>query len=114
MKIEGPGKALMAFVGEQDHWHGKPLYAAIVERAKEIGMAGATVTRGIMGFGANSRIHTASILRLSEDLPIVIHMVDTVERINQFLPMLDEMVDEGMVITWNVVIEKYVHSNSEK
>ena len=110
MKIEGNGKGITIFIGESDRWHGKPLYAAIVERAKTEGMAGATVMRGIMGFGANSRIHSASILRLSEDLPIVIEMVDTPERIDGFLPILDEMVEEGMVMTWDVVIEKYVHS----
>jgi PII-like signaling protein len=110
MKIEGPGKALTIFIGETDHWHHKPLYAAIVERAREFGMAGATVTRGIMGFGADSRMHTASILRLSEDLPVVIQIVDVPERIDAFLPLLDEMVEEGMVMSWDVVVEKYVHS----
>jgi PII-like signaling protein len=110
MKIEGPGKAVAIFVGEVDHWHGKPLYAAIVERARQEGLAGATVTRGIMGYGADSRVHSASILRLSEDLPIVIHIVDMAERIDRFLPLLDEMVDEGMVMTWDVRIEMYRHS----
>src|SRR5207247_8480225 len=110
MKIEGPGKALTIFIGEGDHWHGKPLYQAIVMKARESGLAGATVTRGLMGFGANSRVHTASILRLSEDLPMVIQIVDTPERIDAFLPVLDEMVDEGIVVTWDVVIEKYTHS----
>lgn len=111
MKIEGPGKGLTIYIGEGDHWHHKPLYAAIVERAKEMGMAGATVSRGIMGFGARSRLHTASILRLSEDLPIVIEIVDTAERIEAFLPVLDEMVEEGLVMTWDVVVEKYVHGS---
>ncbi len=109
MKLEGPGKCVTVFIGETDHWHHKPLYAAIVERAREMGLAGATVTRGIMGFGAHSRMHTASILRLSEDLPIVIQIVDVPERIDAFLPLLDEMVSEGMVMTWDVVIERYVH-----
>lgn len=109
MKIEGPGKGLTIYIGESDHWHHQPLYAAIVERAKKMGMAGATVTRGIMGFGARSRLHTASILRLSEDLPVVIELVDTAERIEAFLPVLDEMVEEGLVMTWDVVVEKYVH-----
>ena len=110
MKIEGPGKALMILVGEADQWHHKPLYTAIVELARQKGLAGATVTRGIMGFGANSRVHTASILRLSEDLPIRIDIVDTQERIDAFLPELDEMVSEGLVATWEVMIERYVHS----
>ena len=111
MKIEGKGKALVIFVGETDHWHHKPLYAAIVELARSKGMAGATVTRGFMGFGANSRVHTASILRLSEDLPVRIEIIDTPERIDAFLPDLDEMVQEGLVATWDVMIEKYVHSS---
>lgn len=110
MQIEGKGKALAVFVGESDHWRGKPLYAAIVERARAAGMAGATVTKGSMGFGANSRIHTAAIVRLSEDLPVVITLVDSSERIAAFLPVLHEMVDEGLVATWDVDIEIYRHS----
>lgn len=110
MKIEGPGKGLRIYIGESDHWQGKPLYAAIVELAREKGLAGATVLRGTMGFGANSRIHTTAILRLSEDLPMIVEIVDTVARIDGFLPLLDEMVAEGMVVTWDVHIERYVHS----
>lgn len=109
MKIEGPGKAVAIFVGESDRWHGKPLYVAIVERARQEGLAGATVTHGIMGFGGNSRLHTASILRLSEDLPVVIQIVDKPERIAAFLPILEEMVGEGLVATSDVKIERYVH-----
>jgi PII-like signaling protein len=107
MKIEGKAKALAIYVGESDHWHGKPLYAAIVERARELGLAGATVTRGIMGFGANSRIHTTAILRLSEDLPVVVQIVDEPTRLDGFLKELDDMVTEGMVVTWEVNVEKY-------
>jgi hypothetical protein len=110
MKIEGKAKALTVFVGESDHWHGKPLYAAIVEMARELGLAGATVTRGVMGFGANSRIHTTSILRLSEDLPIVVQIVDLPERIDLLMAQLDEMVTEGLVVTQDVNVERYVHS----
>src|SRR5437763_16324929 len=104
MKIEGPGKALTIFIGEGDHWHGKPLYQAIVMKARESGMAGATVTRGIMGFGANSRVHSASILRLSEDLPVRIEIIDTVERISAFLPELVAMLQEGLDENWDVVV----------
>lgn len=111
MKIEGPGKALTIFIGESDQWGKEPLYAAIVQRARALGLAGATVTRGMMGFGANSRVHTAHILRLSEDLPVVVQIVDSPERIESFLPELDDMVSEGMVMTWDVVIERYVHTN---
>jgi len=113
MKIEGKAKALAVYIGESDHWHGKPLYAAIVEKAREMGLAGATVTRGIMGFGANSRIHTTAILRLSEDLPVVVQLVDQPERIDLFMKQLDEMVTEGLVVTWNVNVERYVHSEGE-
>lgn len=110
MKIEGKAKALSICIGESDHWHGKPLYAAIVERARELGLAGATVTRGVMGFGANSTIHTTAILRLSEELPIVIQIFDLPERIDLLLAELDTMVDEGLVVTWDVNVERYMHS----
>jgi PII-like signaling protein len=86
MKIEGEGKLLRVFVGESDRWHGKPLYQAIVERVRAEGLAGATVLRGIEGFGADSRLHTARILRLSEDLPVVIEIVDSAERSTRSCP----------------------------
>jgi hypothetical protein len=110
--IEGKGKALAVYVGESDDWHGRPLYVAIVERARELGLAGATVTRGIMGFGANSRIHTTALLRLSEDLPMVVQIVDRPDRIDGFLKELDQMVAEGMVVTWDVNIEQYRSSKA--
>lgn len=109
MKIAGPGKLVRIYIGESDHWHGKALYNAIVERARQEGLAGATVTRGIEGFGANSRIHTASILRLSEDLPVKIEIIDVAERIEQFLPLLDEMVTEGLITVQDCEIVKYAH-----
>jgi hypothetical protein len=107
VKIEGEGRLLRIFVGESDTWHGKPLYQAIVERVREQGLAGATVVRGIEGFGADSRLHTSRILRLSEDLPIVIEIVDTPDRIEAVLPTLDEMVTEGMVTLERVQIIAY-------
>jgi len=113
MNIRGPGRALRICVGEADQWHGRPLYAAIVEQARAEGLAGATVTRGIMGFGANSRIHTASILRLSEDLPVVIDLVDSHERIARFLELVEPMVSEGLVATWDVTIELYGANRTE-
>jgi PII-like signaling protein len=97
MHIPTEGKLLRVFVGEADKWHGRPLYEAIVEEARKRGLAGATVWRGFMGFGAHSRMHTAKILRLSEDLPIVIEIVDAAEKIEAFLPDLDAMVQEGLV-----------------
>jgi len=107
MKIEGEGKLLRIFVGESDRWHDKPLYQAIVERVREEGLAGATVLRGIEGFGADSRLHTARILRLSEDLPVVIEIVDSAEQIDRVLPVLDEMVGEGMVTLERVEVIAY-------
>jgi len=107
MKIEGEGKLLRIFVGESDRWHGKPLYQAIVERVRQEGLAGATVIRGIEGFGADSRLHTARILRLSEDLPVVVEIVDSAEQIERILPVLDEMVGEGMVTVERVEVIAY-------
>ena len=107
MKIEGEGQLLRIFIGESDRWHNKPLYEAIVLKAREEGLAGATVLRGIMGFGASSRMHTAKVLRLSEDLPIVVEIVDKPEKIAKVLPLLDEMVSEGMMTTEKVHITAY-------
>lgn len=114
MKISGPAKRLSIYVGESDQWHGKPLYVAIVERLKQQDIAGATAIRGIEGYGANSRIHTARILRLSEDLPVVVEAIDVAERIERVLPMLDEMVTEGLITIEDVEVRKYVHSAGEQ
>jgi PII-like signaling protein len=97
MKIPTEGKLLRIIVGEADRWHGRPLYEAIVEEARKRGLAGATVWKGTMGFGAHSRLHTAKILRLSEDLPVIIEIVDAPDKIDGFLPDVDEMVSEGLV-----------------
>lgn len=113
MKITGAAKKVRIYIGESDQWHGKALFTAIIERARREGLAGATVLRGIEGYGANSRIHTASILRLSEDLPIVIEIVDTPERIDLFLPLLDEMVSEGLILVQDCEVIKYVHAPKE-
>ena len=110
MKIEGTGKLVRIYIGESDQYHGQALYNAIVARMKAEGIAGATVTRGIEGFGANSRIHTAAILRLSDDLPVQIEVVDTEERIRKVLPILDEMVTEGLITMHDCEIIKYVHA----
>jgi uncharacterized protein len=95
--IPSEGKLLRIFIGEDDRWHGRPLYEAIIEEARRRGLAGATAWKGFIGFGANSRLHTTKILRLSEDLPIVVEVVDSPEKIAAFLPVLDEMVTEGLV-----------------
>ncbi len=107
MKIEGQAKLLRIYIGETDRWHGQPLYMAILLKAREMGLAGGTVFRGIAGYGANSVIHTASILRLSEDLPVVIEIVDSDARIQAFLPVLDEMVQEGLILMREVEVIKY-------
>ena len=107
MKLEGDGLLLRIFIGEQDKWHHTPLYEAIVLRAREAGLAGATVLRGPMGFGAHSRLHTAKILRLSEDLPVVIEIVDREDRIRAFLPELDDLIGDGLVTTEPVHIITY-------
>src|SRR5262245_62678699 len=97
MKVPENGQLLRIFIGESDKWEGIPLYEAIILKARELGIAGATMLRGMMGYGAASRIHTAKILRLSEDLPVVIEIVDSAEKIGLLLPLIDEMVQEGLV-----------------
>jgi len=98
---------LRAFFGENDKFDGKPLYEAIVLKAREMHMAGATVLRGPMGFGKSSRLHTSKILRLSEDLPLIIEIVDSEEKINSFLPVLDTMMGSGLVTIEKVKVLRY-------
>jgi PII-like signaling protein len=97
MKLPEEAELLRIFIGENDHYHSRLLFEVIVEEARKRGMAGATVLRGIMGFGAHSRMHTAKILRLSEDLPVIVEIVDKPERIEAFLPELDKMIQEGLI-----------------
>ena len=98
---------LRVFIGESDRWHHSPLYEAIVLKAREVHLAGATVLRGPMGYGKSSRLHTAKILRLSMDLPLVIEIVDTEEKIQAFLPVLDEMMKGGLVTLEKVRVIDY-------
>jgi hypothetical protein len=107
MKIEGQGFLLRVFLGEEDRWAGKPLHVAVVERARREGLAGATVLRGLLGFGASSRLHTTHVLRLSDDLPMIVEIVDREDRIRAFLPALDEMVRDGMVTLERVEVVTY-------
>ena len=97
MKLEGTGLLLRIYLGEGDGRHGKPLYQAIVERMRERGLAGATVLRGIEGFGAKQHLHTTRILSLSEDLPILIEAVDTDEKIRAIIPEIDDMLGDGLI-----------------
>ena len=97
MKLEGTGLLARIYVGESDQWHGRPLYEAIVHLLRTRGFAGATVFRGIMGFGASAGLHTEKVLRLSLDLPIVVECVDTEERIQEVLPELDRMIGGGLI-----------------
>lgn len=110
MKRSEHGQLLRIFIGESDVWQGEPLYRAIVLKARELGLAGATVLRGPMGFGAHSRMHTAKLLELSTDLPIVIEVVDSAENLERLLPFLDETVTEGLITIEDVKILKYRHT----
>ena len=107
MQIPNEAVLLRIFIGESDRWEHKPLYEAIVLKAREAHLAGATVLRGPMGFGKSSRLHTAKILRLSDDLPLVIEIVDSEEKINAFLPELDKMIGGGLVTLEKVNVIQY-------
>jgi uncharacterized protein len=109
MKLEGKAKMLRVHFGEDDKWHGKPLYEAIVEKCREMDIAGATVFRGIEGYGASTLIHRAHLFGRSSDLPIMVSIVDTEEKIKKLFPVLDEMVDEGLIATSDVEVIRYVH-----
>ncbi|NGO12790.1 DUF190 domain-containing protein [Streptomyces sp. HC44] len=106
-RLTGDALRLTIFIGENDTWHHKPLYSQIVHRARAAGLAGASVFRGIEGFGASSLIHTSRLLSLSEDLPVAIVIVDTEERVRAFLPELDELVGEGLVILDDCQVIRY-------
>jgi PII-like signaling protein len=108
MRLTGTALRLTVMVGESDHWHHKPLFTEIVHRAHKAGLAGATVLRGIEGFGASNRIHTTRLLSLSEDLPVAVVIVDTPDRIHAFIPQLDELVTEGLVILDDCEVIRYV------
>ena len=109
MQLPAEAELLRIFIGESDKHGGRPLYEVIVEEARKRGLAGATVLRGVLGFGAHSRIHRAKVLRLSEDLPLVIEIVDKSERIADFLPVLDGMIAEGLVTLEKVRVILYRH-----
>ncbi len=108
MKLQGAAVRLTIFVGESDQYHHRPVYTEIVHRAHAAGLAGASVLRGIEGYGASSRIHTNRLLSLSEDLPVAVVIVDTKQRVDAFLPELDDLITEGLVIVDPVDVIKYV------
>jgi PII-like signaling protein len=114
MKLPPEGQLLRIFIGESDKYEGKPLYEWLVLRAKEQGLAGATVLRGLMGFGAHSRIHTSKILRLSLDLPIVVEIVDTPQKIKDFLSCVEPAVKEGLVTLEKAEVRIYRSNNQDE
>ncbi|MEU6512054.1 MULTISPECIES: DUF190 domain-containing protein [unclassified Streptomyces] len=111
--LTGRALRLTVYIGEDDTWHHKPLYSEIVRRAHAAGLAGASVFRGVEGFGASSRIHTSRLLSLSEDLPVAVVVVDTEERVRAFLPQLDELVDEGLVTLEECEVVRYVGRSAD-
>lgn len=108
MRLHGPALRLTVFLGETDQWRHRPVYTEIVHRAHDAGLAGATVLRGVEGYGASTHIHTTRMLSLSDDLPVAVIIVDAEERIREFLPLLDEIVGEGLVILDEVEVYRYV------
>ena len=107
MKLPEDAMLLRILIGESDRWHHQPLYEALVFKARELGLAGATVLRSPMGFGASSRVHTAKILQLSTDLPVIIEIVDTEEKLAGFLPALEEMMGGGLVTMEKIQVIHY-------
>lgn len=113
MKLEGKAKMLRIHFGEDDKWKGRPLYQAIVERCRELDIAGATVLRGIEGYGASTIIRRRHLLSFSADAPILVQVIDTDENIQRLLPVLDEMVSEGLIAISEVEVIKYVHQGGQ-
>jgi PII-like signaling protein len=109
MKLEGKAKMLRVHFGENDKWHGKPLYEAIVEKCREMDIAGATVFRGIEGYGASTLIHRYHLFRRGADLPIMVSIVDTEDKIKTLFPALDQMVGEGLIAISDVEVTRYDH-----
>ncbi len=114
MNAPTQGTLLRIFIGSSDHWHGKSLYQALVEEAKKQGLAGVTVLQGVMGYGAHSRIHTARLVDISPDLPIVVELVDDEAKIQAFLPTVHEMVREGLVTLEAARVLLYRHRDMDR
>jgi uncharacterized protein len=111
MRLEGKAKMLRIYFGEDDKWEDKPLCRAIVEKCRELDIAGATVLRGIAGYGASSLIHQSHLLSLSHDAPLMVTVIDSEEKIQRLLPFLDKVVGEGLIATSEVEVIKYVHQD---
>jgi hypothetical protein len=111
MMIEGDAKRVTVFMGESDRWHHQTLHTAMVEMLRREGCAGATVLKGVEGFGKDSRIHTAHVLRLSEDLPVVLIFIDTPERVERVLPKIEEMLGGGLIVVEDVNVLRYTDSS---
>ncbi len=113
MRLEGKAKMLRIHFGEDDQWQGRPLYEAIVERCRKLDIAGATVYRGILGYGGSTRIRKSHLLQFSPDAPILVQIIDTYENIQRLIPALDEMVSEGLIAVSDVEVIKYVHQHGQ-
>lgn len=114
MKLEGKAKLLRIHFGEDDKWHGQPLYKAIVEKCREMDIAGATVYRGLEGYGASTLIRRSHLFSISPDAPIMVSIVDSEEKIRKLIPALDQMVEEGLIAMSDVEVIKYVHQNDTR
>jgi uncharacterized protein len=114
MKLEGKAKLLRIHFGEDDKWQGKPLYKAIVEKCRQMDIAGATVYRGVEGYGASTLIRRSHLLSISSDAPVMVSIVDSEENIRKLIPVLDEMVDEGLIAMSDVEVIKYVHQEAAR
>lgn len=112
-KTEGAAKMLRIYIGQDDEWEGKPLYEAIVLKLRSLDIAGATVYKGVLGYGAQQRMHKSGFLGLSRDMPMMITVVDREEKIRSIIPVLDEMVSEGLLVLSDVQVIKYAHTHPD-
>lgn len=114
MKLAGQAKMLRIYFGEDDKWEGRPLYRAIVEKCRELDIAGATVLRGVAGYGASTLIHQAHVFSLSHDAPVMVNVIDSEEKIQKLIPFLDQVVGDGLIAISEVEVIKYVHQSGAR